>query len=146
MKIDILLLLWLAMPVLFIGGLLIGRAYSPGGKRIKSFKDEIWQTQADLEQARLELNQTRTALESSQGMSEEYRQQVSKHFSKTAELVNELTMNYKAVYEHLATSAVNLCDEGVAVLPDAAPGKRLLEKSPETETNSEPPPQSSNPS
>jgi uncharacterized membrane-anchored protein YhcB (DUF1043 family) len=146
MKIDILLLLWLAMPVLFIGGLLIGRAYSPGGKRINSLKQEIRQTQADLDQTSSVLDQTQTALETAQGMSEEYRQQVTKHFSKTAELVNELTINYKAVYEHLATSAVNLCDEGAALLPDNGPGKRLLGKTPSIETNGEPPPESSDPS
>ena len=140
MKIDLLFLLWLTMPMLFIGGLLIGRSYSPGAKRIKTLKAEIEHTQADLQKTKMELDQIRAALELSQGMSDEYRQQVTKHFSKTAELVNNLTMNYRAVYEHLATSALSLCDEEVAILTDAVPGERLLsQNTAETNPQDEPP-------
>jgi uncharacterized membrane-anchored protein YhcB (DUF1043 family) len=39
-----------------------------------------------------------------------YRAQVSSHFSRTAKLVNELTANYRTVYQHLAEGSRSLCN------------------------------------
>jgi len=137
---TLLFLLWLLMPAVFFVGLLIGHSYSPGGKRIRALKAEIERAITELQQTKAELDRTRANLELTQGVSEEYRQQVTKHFSKTAELVNTLTMNYRAVYEHLATSAVNLCDEEVAILGDAVPNERLLsQKTQDTKPQDETP-------
>lgn len=43
---------------------------------------------------------------------EEYKAEVTTHFEKTAELVNNLTNSYKDVHEHLATGAQGLCQPG----------------------------------
>jgi uncharacterized membrane-anchored protein YhcB (DUF1043 family) len=40
-----------------------------------------------------------------------YKQNVSEHFVQTAELVNELTRSYKAVYDHLEQGAYRLVGE-----------------------------------
>jgi uncharacterized membrane-anchored protein YhcB (DUF1043 family) len=40
----------------------------------------------------------------------DYKEQVSGHFTKTAELVNQLTDSYKHVHQHLSTGAEGLCD------------------------------------
>ena len=40
-----------------------------------------------------------------------YRENVTDHFNKTAELVNTMTESYRSVYRHLADGAQNLCDE-----------------------------------
>ena len=45
---------------------------------------------------------------------EEYRESVSDHFSKTAELVHRMTEDYKGIYQHLASGAQNLCSTEVA--------------------------------
>src|SRR5690625_7534129 len=53
-----------------------------------------------------------------------YRDQVSAHFQRTAELVNELTSNYRAVHNHLAQGARDLCPEAgdaLAHLPAPRP-------------------------
>jgi len=42
----------------------------------------------------------------------DYRDQVTQHFMRTSELVQEMTQSYRAVYEHLATGAQRLCGEG----------------------------------
>lgn len=42
---------------------------------------------------------------------DEYRQEVGDHFVETAELVNNLTRSYKAVYDHLEQGAYRLVDE-----------------------------------
>jgi len=40
----------------------------------------------------------------------DYRDQVTLHFMRTSELVQEMTQSYRAVYEHLATGAQELCE------------------------------------
>ena len=39
-----------------------------------------------------------------------YKAQVTAHFEKTAELFGDLSDSYRAVYEHMASSAQGLCD------------------------------------
>ena len=39
----------------------------------------------------------------------DYRDQVTQHFMRTSDLVQEMTQSYRAVYEHLASGAQNLC-------------------------------------
>lgn len=41
----------------------------------------------------------------------EYRGKVSQHFEKTAELFEDMTERYRAVYQHMASSAQALCEE-----------------------------------
>tara|TARA_B100000945_G_scaffold187235_1_gene150228 strand:+ start:229 stop:684 length:456 start_codon:yes stop_codon:yes gene_type:complete len=45
---------------------------------------------------------------------EEYRENVSEHFSVTSELINQMTGKYREVYEHLASGAQDLCSTHVA--------------------------------
>ena len=46
-----------------------------------------------------------------------YRDQVTLHFMRTSELVQEMTQSYRSVYEHLASGAQHLCgdDEAAAL-------------------------------
>jgi uncharacterized membrane-anchored protein YhcB (DUF1043 family) len=41
----------------------------------------------------------------------DYRDQVTLHFMRTSELVQEMTQSYRSVYEHLAVGAQHLCGE-----------------------------------
>ena len=41
----------------------------------------------------------------------DYRDQVTQHFMRTSDLVQEMTQSYRAVYEHLANGAQHLCGE-----------------------------------
>ena len=41
----------------------------------------------------------------------EYRAQVNQHFKKTAELFEQMTDGYRAIYQHLAAGAQTLCEE-----------------------------------
>ncbi len=51
-----------------------------------------------------ELNEARQELE-------DYKIEVSTHFAKTADLVNNLTSSYREVHQHLSTSASQLCSD-----------------------------------
>jgi len=42
---------------------------------------------------------------------QDYRDQVTHHFMRTSELVQEMTQSYRSVYEHLASGAQQLCGE-----------------------------------
>ena len=55
----------------------------------------------------------------------DYESEVTEHFTRTAELLNQLTKNYSAVYNHLASGADTLCDGNVAI---AGPSLNGLEK------------------
>ncbi len=69
---------------------------------------------SDLEQQLLELQRSHA----------HYRDEVSEHFSMTAELVQQMTDSYKDVYQHLATGAQDLCSGEVAskLLPASSEG------------------------
>ena len=42
---------------------------------------------------------------------EQYQHSVNTHFAQTAELVGNLTQDYRKVYEHLSEGAATLCDQ-----------------------------------
>ena len=51
----------------------------------------------------------------------DYRDQVTHHFMRTSELVQEMTHSYRSVYEHLASGAQHLCaDNEAAALRNTA--------------------------
>lgn len=41
----------------------------------------------------------------------EHKEEVSVHFKETADLLNDMTHQYKTIYEHMATGANNLCEK-----------------------------------
>lgn len=47
-------------------------------------------------------------LTEAEGTLHDYQRDVTEHFARTAELVNNLTENYRAMHEHLANSALKL--------------------------------------
>jgi hypothetical protein len=53
-------------------------------------------------------------LQQAEGNLQGYQQEVSDHFTKTAELINNLTQDYKDVHEHLANSALKLSNTEVS--------------------------------
>ncbi len=62
---------------------------------------------------------------------DEYKTEVSQHFGKTAQLFNNLTDDYRAVYEHLAAGSQALCGDKVDQLVSELPDKKLLDAEPE---------------
>lgn len=52
-----------------------------------------------------------TLLQDLQARHDRYQNEVSDHFSETAERVNELTQRYREVHQHLVQGAQLLCDD-----------------------------------
>lgn len=88
-----------ALLATFLIGLAIGRGSSRRtAERARDLEDR-------LQLAEDEMNQ--------------YRAQVSDHFSDTSKLLRDLTLQYRNVYEHLADGARTLCPEAGRLLPSS---------------------------
>ncbi len=55
-----------------------------------------------------------------------YRDRVSRHFERTSDLVRDLTLQYRAVYDHLSDGARELCPDRLLPLARAAEADRVL--------------------
>jgi uncharacterized membrane-anchored protein YhcB (DUF1043 family) len=53
-------------------------------------------------------------LQKSQDQIKDYQQEVTEHFTKTSELINNLSHSYRDVHEHLATSAMRLTNPEIS--------------------------------
>ncbi len=58
------------------------------------------------------LEETRAELAQREQAHQQYRKSVSESFSETSRRLHSLTIEYRSVYDHLATSAGELCPEG----------------------------------
>ena len=60
----------------------------------------------------------------------DYEAEVSEHFSQTADLLNKLTSDYRAVYTHLADGAEQLCGDRISISEAAltAPAADSIDK------------------
>ena len=99
---------WIALLLLFLAGLGIGFLWGRSTTDASRKAEKLDQ----------ELRETRTALEA-------YKDEVNAHFATTAQLVEQLTENYKAVYRHLAEGSEKLCGPNAPRLPQ--PGPEALE-------------------
>ncbi|GJM13627.1 MAG: hypothetical protein DHS20C12_20300 [Pseudohongiella sp.] len=63
-----------------------------------------------------------------------YRDNVSDHFSMTADLVQHMTESYREVYQHLASGAQDLCSNDVASKLLPAGSDAVFESNEETES------------
>ncbi len=92
--------IWLILASMLAVGIIFGyfigrgREVSPSAQ-IRELEDKLTQQQQDMDQ---------------------YKSEVTDHFGKTAELFNQLTNDYRAVYEHLANSSEQLCGDQVEKL------------------------------
>jgi uncharacterized membrane-anchored protein YhcB (DUF1043 family) len=75
---------------------------------------------------RREAEELKGALRQSQEELRHYQAQVTHHFTQTADLLQTLTADYRAVYEHLAAGAQALCDGQVTALTAEALREHLL--------------------
>lgn len=94
-------LVMVAIALLALGaGLAVGWTM---GTRKRSNRDVVQELESRLERA----------LESRA----DYEAEVAEHFGQTAQLLNKLTDDYRAVYNHLAAGADKLCDGEVTIPP-----------------------------
>jgi uncharacterized membrane-anchored protein YhcB (DUF1043 family) len=125
-----------ALGVGLLGGWWMGRPRRRELERLQlalhHSHNELQQREELLRRGQKDLQRSREELQRSQEEVQQYRTQVTQHFTQTAELLQTLTLNYRAVYEHLAEGAAALCDGQVTSLTPETLRERLL--APPTET------------
>jgi uncharacterized membrane-anchored protein YhcB (DUF1043 family) len=96
--------LWIVVAAALAAGLgfSIGRIGGSAARRARSLQVALTKERAAHDQARSEY--------------EGYRKRVADHFSETSERLHDLTLQYRAVYEHLAKGASDLCPQGFSKL------------------------------
>ncbi len=93
---------------------------------IRRNQQELQRLREEIHQYQEEIQRSQQDFLRSQEETRQYRTQVTQHFTQTAELLQALTLNYRAVYEHLAVGAEALCDGQVKTLTSEALRERLL--------------------
>ena len=96
--------LWVVVTAALAGGLgfAIGRSGGAAARRVRALQVSLAEERAVHDKARSEYDG--------------YRKRVADHFSETSERLHDLTLQYRAVYEHLAQGATELCPEGFSKL------------------------------
>jgi len=113
--------MWIYVAVALAAGIVLGVVFQ---RLLSSSAGDAHKLRAELEQARTDM--------------ERYKASVNSHFSKTSDLVSELTQDYVKVYQHLSEGAQKLSDspEFTQVL-EQAEGRVLIsveDETPEPET------------
>ena len=86
-------------------GFLLGRSTGAQRRRVRELEKDLRLASVRLEGAAEELKRSEQQLE-------DYRNQVVAHFAGTGEKLRDLTLQYRAVWEHLGEGARALCPEG----------------------------------
>lgn len=87
-----------------VSGFIIGHNTNSGNRKSRKLDEELQKTRQEMA---------------------DYRTEVQQHFTKSAELVNELTASYCAVYEHLANGAQMLVGSKALPVGVASPAEML---------------------
>ncbi|CAK0750405.1 putative DUF1043 family protein [Gammaproteobacteria bacterium] len=95
-------------------GLYLGQRANPSVRRIK--------------QLEVELEKTRDLLA-------DYHERVARHFSRTSELFESFTKDYKSVYQHLADGCSDLCGDRAPRLSLEVPAQRISPTRPASATS-----------
>ena len=98
-----------------VAGFALGRRSAAGTEQVRELEGALDDARAAADGATAELDR--------------YRGNVADHFAETSEKLRDLTLQYRAVYDHLAVGAGELCPEGferlegvlgAAALPEAS--------------------------
>ena len=117
--------------ILTVGAYFVGRWMT--GERARKIESELTVTRGELEQTRLAEERLRGELSAARDEYDAYRMNVLDHFSGTSDLLRDLTVQYRSVYQHLTKGAATLCPEGFVGLTEGLPKPALAAPPPELE-------------
>lgn len=124
-------------------GVLIGRAGRASRRQIEELEVRVAERDGQIDQleaARVELEAHRTELgirllateqerDENRDRLTHYQAQVVSHFGQTSDLLKEMTLQYRGIYQHLAEGAETLCPDGALKLEKQTPIDGLLAQS-----------------
>jgi len=108
-----------------LAGFVIGRRTGDAHARIQDLEARLEGAVKEREFAEASLAAARQELQRLRGEFEDYRGRVVSHFSGTSGLLRDLTVQYRAVYDHLTAGATTLCPEGSVDLLEGSPSESL---------------------
>lgn len=73
----------------------------------------------------LRLKKLEIELEKNRDLLADYHERVNRHFSRTSDLFDAFTRDYKLVYQHLADGCADLCDDRAPRLSLEVPAQRI---------------------
>jgi len=106
-------------------GFVLGRFTGTGANQIRDLRARNELLAKEKEHALAEREAAIAAMKRAVRVQEEYRANVTQHFSGTSELLRELTHKYRDVYDHLANGAGELCPEGFLGLAESLHSEEL---------------------
>jgi hypothetical protein len=123
----------------------VGRVTGGGAKRQRELEAQLANAHEEISRLTAEAQDLLEQLRMAREEHEAYRLNVVDHFSGTSDLLRDLTVQYRSVYEHLTKGASTLCPEGfvgltegllvpeIADLADESPAPDIVEPSAEPE-------------
>jgi uncharacterized membrane-anchored protein YhcB (DUF1043 family) len=117
----------LAASVLLGGGFLLGRQTGAAQARVRDLLAKLETARKERELAQASLDAAAAEIARIASEREEYGSRVVDHFSATSELMRDLTVQYRAVYDQLTRGATSLCPEGSVGLQDGLQPESLGE-------------------
>jgi len=120
-------LLIVAACVLLGGGFAVGRLTGSSRERVRDLQGKIEEAQKERELAQASVEAAKAEIARLGEEREEYGSRVVDHFSATSELMRDLTVQYRAVYDQLTRGATSLCPEGSVGLQDGLQPESLGE-------------------
>jgi uncharacterized membrane-anchored protein YhcB (DUF1043 family) len=121
--------------VFIVGAYFLGRWKS--GEQARILESDLGVTRDELEHAILEAESLQGELRDAQAEYDLYRMNVLEHFSGTSDLLRDLTVQYRSVYQHLTKGASTLCPEGFVGLTEGLPKPQLASPIPDLESEAD---------
>ena len=121
-----------------VAAFLVGRLTAGGANRRRELEEQLADAQEEISRIAAEMEDLIEQLAAAREEHAAYRLNVVDHFSGTSDLLRDLTVQYRSVYEHLTKGASTLCPEGFVGLteglpvPEIAEPSRVVERDPET--------------
>ena len=120
-------ILILAVGIAIGAGFALGRRTGSTRERIRDLLMKLEAVKKEREFANASLDAAKAEIAQMKSEREEYGSRVVEHFSATSELMRDLTLQYRAVYDQLTQGATSLCPEGSVGLQDGLQPEMLDE-------------------
>ena len=120
-----------------IAAFFVGRVTGAGAKRRRELEAQLASAHEEISQLATELEGLVEQLRAAREEHEAYRMSVVDHFSGTSDLLRDLTVQYRSVYEHLTKGASTLCPEGFVGLTDGLPVPEIAQPTAQPERDRE---------
>jgi uncharacterized membrane-anchored protein YhcB (DUF1043 family) len=106
-------------------GVFLGRRTGKTGQRLRELTNQLEAAGKDRELAQASLEAAKSDIASLKAEQQQYRSEVVEHFTGASDLMRDLTVQYRAVYDHLTQGATGLCPPGSVGLQEGLQVEQL---------------------